>query len=140
MRGTIDCWFTMGSGAASVALIQSAYGYAATPLITMGVNASGQPTGSVQDGSGASKAAWTAGSFGVVAQGTLVHLQMAWDASLFLVRTLANGVVMPAADFTTAPLASWVPFQPTYLTTGMFTGTGFDGEMILTQLALGVVV
>jgi hypothetical protein len=139
-RGTIDCWFKMGSGASSVALIQSAYGSTATPLITVGVNASGQATGSVQDRSGAAKAAWAAGSMGVLAQGALVHLQMAWDASLFVVKTMVNGVSMPTTDFTTAALASWVPFQPTYLTTGIYTETAFDGEMILTQLGLGVVI
>ncbi len=75
----------------------------------------------------------------------LVHMQVAWDASaaisgLYHVKVIVNDLVMPVTDFTTAPLTNWTPFQPTYVTTGVFTETAFDGEMILTQASLKVVI
>lgn len=144
-HGTIDCWFKMGSGADTVVLAQSGYSSTTAPLITMGVNGSGQATGSIQDVAGTTVAAWTAASMAANAQGVLVHMQVAWSATATIngvhhVKVHLNDVFMPVTDFTTAPVANWSPFQPLYLTTGTVTETGFDGEMILTQVSLKVVI
>jgi hypothetical protein len=137
-RGTIDVWFKMGSGADSVAIAQSAYATTSAPLITIGVNASGQAVGSIHNSAGATVAAWAATTMASNAQGMLVHMTVAWDATrpingLHHVTVVTNGVTMPVANFTTAPLAPWPSFQPIYLATGVVTETGFDGEMILIQ-------
>lgn len=142
VRGTIDCWFKMGSGADSIVLAQSVYSSTTPPLITVGVSATGRATGSIQDAAGTTVAAWTAATMGANAQGILIHMQVAWDAGaaisgLYHVRVVVNDVAMPVADFTTAPLTNWTPFQPTYVTTGLFTETAFDGEMIVTQASAG---
>jgi len=144
-RGTLDCWFKMGTGADSLVLAQSVYSSTTPPLITVGVDATGRATGSIQDAAGATVAAWTAGTMGANAQGALVHMQVAWDAlapihGLYHVKVIVNDVAMPAGDFTTPPLSAWTAFQPTYVTTGVFTETAFDGELILTQASLSVVV
>lgn len=139
-RGTIDCWFKMGTGADSVVLLQSVYSSTASPLITLGVNGSGQATGSIQDGSGTAVAVWTATTMGTIGQNGLVHLQLAWDAPAGVVKVRTNGVAVPATAFSTAPPATWIPFQPLYLATGNVTETAFDGEMILTQASLRVVI
>lgn len=144
-RGTLDCWFKMGSGADSLVLAQSVYASTTAPLITVGVSATGRATGSIQDAAGTTVAAWTAATLAANAQGSFVHMQVAWDAlvaisGLYHVKVIVNDVVMPAADFTTPPLATWTAFQPTYVTTGLFTETAFDGEMILTQASLKVVI
>lgn len=144
-RGTLDCWFKMGSGADNIVIAQSGYSSTTAPLITMGVNASGQATGAIQSASGTTVAAWAATTMDSNAQNALLHMQVAWDAlaaisGLHHVKVRVNGVAMATANFTTAPLANWVPFQPLYLATGTVTETGFDGEMILTQAALNVVI
>jgi hypothetical protein len=137
-RGTIDVWFRMGSGADSVVIAQSAYSTTGAPLITLGVNASGQAVGSIHNSAGATVAAWAATTMASNAQGALIRMTVAWDATrpingLHHVSVLVNGVAMPVSNFTTAPLAPWPSFQPIYVATGAVTETGFDGEMILTQ-------
>lgn len=144
-RGTIDVWFRMGSGADSVVILQSAYATTSAPLITIGVNASGQAVGTIHNAAGTSVAAWAATTLGNNAQGALVHMTVAWDSTrpingLHHVSVVTNGVAMPVASFTTAPLAPWTTFQPLYVATGVVAETGFDGEMILTQASLNVSV
>lgn len=145
VRGTFDVWFRMGSGADSIVMAHSVESTATAPVINVAVGATGKATGLIQDAGGATQAAWTAASMAANAAGALVHMQMAWDSSeaisgLYHVKVIVNDVVMPVTDFTTAPLTSWTPFQPAYLSTGVFTESGFDGEMILTQASLKVVI
>jgi hypothetical protein len=142
-RGTIDTWFKMGSGADSVVIAQSAYSTTSAPLITLGVNASGQAVGSIHSATGATVAAWAATTMASNAPGALVHLTVAWDATrpingLHHVSVVVNGVALPVTGFTTAPLAPWPSFQPIYLATGAVTETSFDGEMIITQASPSV--
>jgi hypothetical protein len=145
VRGTIDCWFTMGSSSDAIVLSQSVASSSTAPLINVAVNATGQATGYIQNVGGATVAFWDATSMATHAAGALIHMQFAWDSTapihgLYHAKVIVDGVVMPATDFTTPPLTTWVPFQPTYLTTGTFTETGYDGDMILTQASLKVVI
>jgi hypothetical protein len=140
-RGTLDVWFTMGSGAHSIVIAQSAYATTVAPLITLGVNAAGQAVGSVHDVGGITVAAWAATTMAGFAQGALIHMTVAWGAArpisgVHHVSVTMNDVAMPESSLVTVPLAPWVPFQPLYLTTGNVTETGFDGEMLITQASI----
>lgn len=144
-RGTLDTWFRMGSGADSIVIAQSAYSTTSAPLITLGVNGSGQAVGSIHNSTGAVVAAWTAATMANNPQGALVNMKVAWDATrpingLHHVTVVVNGVAMPVTSFTTAPLAPWTSFQPVYIATGVVTETAFDGEMIITQASPSVSV
>lgn len=137
-KGTIDTEFRMGSGASTVVLVQSSYSSTTAPLITIGVNSSGQAVGSIQDIAGTTAAAWAATTMGTIPRTVNVRMQVAWDCSAPIdgahhVWVVVNGRPMPHFDFTTAPVTSWAPFQPLYVTTGLYCETGFDGEMLFTQ-------
>lgn len=141
--GTIDVWFRMGSGADSVVVLQSAYSTTSAPLITLGVNGAGQAVGTFHNGTGGVVAAWAATTLASNPEGALVHMAVAWDATrpingLHHVTVVTNGITMPVAGFSTAPLAVWPPFVPTYLAAGTVTETGFDGEVFLTQASTRV--
>ena len=144
-QGTIDLWALMGSGADSLVIASVTTDSTSTPLVTIGVNASGQCTGDIDDVDGTTRAAWAATSMGTVAEGGQLHVQVAWNATtpingLRHVKVVVNGVTMGDGDFTTDPLAAWSPFQPFYVTTGKFASNGFDGSMFLTQVSSRVVI
>jgi len=144
-KGTIDAHFRRGSGASTVVLVQSTYNSATPPLITLGISSAGYAVGSIQDITGATVAAWEASSLRAVAQTGVVQLQVAWDSTAPIdgtshVWVLVNGAAMPHGDFTTKPVTTWRPFQALYITTGLYCGTGFDGEMLLTQANTNAVV
>ena len=137
-RGTLDTWFTMGSGAHSVVLAQSGPSASVGPLMTLGVNAAGQAVGTLHNSAGVVVAAWAATTMLGVPVGGLIHMAVAWDAlapfnGLHHVSVVVNDVAMPLASFSVAPTGPWVPFQPTYLATGNGAETGFDGQMFVTQ-------
>jgi hypothetical protein len=143
-RGTVDVWLDMGSGASTVLILHSVANPATAPFHTLGINASGQATGTLRDINGTTVAAWAATTHTAVIQGRPVHMQVAWDAlapidGLRHVKVIVNDVAVPAASYTTNPVTPWAPFVPGYLSTGKHAAA-FDGEMLLTQLATKVVI
>ena len=143
-RGTIDVWLDMGSGASTVLILHADPNPATAPFHTLGINASGQSTGTLRNNLGATVAAWAATTHAAVIQGRPVHIQVAWDAVAPIegsrhVKVIVNDVLVPTASYTTNPVTPWTPFVPAYMSTGRHAAA-FDGEMLLTQLATKVVI
>lgn len=127
----------MGTGPDDVLIAQSTSDVATAPLFTVGVNGAGQVTGKVHDASGTIRAAWT--GFETCRAGDLIHLQVAWDAGAAIdgdyhLKVIVNERALPRTAFSTKPTVPWTSFVPTYLSTGKYCDTGFDGTFLFVQV------